>query len=168
MRELIECSDITSWRNILDRFSRVDVCHMPEYHSAYSTRFEGARALLWTFEKDSHSFAYPFLLSPVIIQNDSGVKENTGYFDISGIYGFSTRFQQQTTEIFSMNAGAPLMNGHPKKKSSVNSSDSVSTLKITNWRMSPVKLNQIDPFQFLFFQSLKMNIWHNSTPKHGI
>lgn len=81
---IIEASSTKEWRTALDYFERVDVCQLPEYHVAYSTRIKNSRPLLWCYEQGGNRFAYPFLLTPVIL-ND----EDTGYHDISSIYGYA-------------------------------------------------------------------------------
>jgi hypothetical protein len=89
MVKVIPCEKSSEWRAALAVHDKVDVCHMPEYHSAYQTRFPGARAMLWTYSKHDYQLSYPFLLSPVILKNQKGESEETGYFDVSGVYGFS-------------------------------------------------------------------------------
>lgn len=79
--DLIESSEEARWRGALNVFKRVDVCHLPEYHTAYSARISGAKASLWRFESGGEHFCHPFLLTPV------GLKTN--YNDISSIYGYS-------------------------------------------------------------------------------
>jgi len=89
MEQVLEASDHAGWRSALDRFERVDVCHMPEYHQAYSLRFEAARALMWCYDEGGEQLCYPFLLSPVILHGGGNQAEATGFYDISGIYGYS-------------------------------------------------------------------------------
>lgn len=80
MFELVNSTDTQRWRLKLTRFDRVDVCHMPEYHRAYLTRHPKAQALMWTYTKGTDCLAYPFLLDSVL---------DTGFNDISSVYGFS-------------------------------------------------------------------------------
>lgn len=89
MIEVVTADDSIRWREALSSFDRVDVCHMPEYHLAYDTRFEGAKAFLWTYSRGNSRLSFPFLLSPIIISEADGKSVDTGYFDISGVYGFS-------------------------------------------------------------------------------
>ncbi len=90
MIEVVSATETKKWREKLSQFTSVDVCHMPEYHLAYETRFFQAKALMWTYQKDKNCFAYPFLLSPVLLHNKKNSEiTQTGYYDISGIYGFS-------------------------------------------------------------------------------
>jgi hypothetical protein len=86
---LIPASDVSAWRRALAGFPAIDVCQTPEYHLAYATRTPGAEALLWMFEADGKRFGYPFLSAPVGWQRADGGREETGYSDISGIYGYS-------------------------------------------------------------------------------
>lgn len=88
MIQVIDAEDRVAWRATLSAFERVDVCHLPEYHAAYSARFEGARALMWCYKTGNHEFSNPFLLSPVIIAAEQG-KVVTDYYDISSVYGYS-------------------------------------------------------------------------------
>ena len=85
MQQLISADQHQQWREQLALFPRVDVCHMPEYHEAYSLRYDGARALMWIFEDSGETLCYPFLLSPVTLEGDDGKKLATGWFEISGI-----------------------------------------------------------------------------------
>lgn len=90
MREvIIQASDHEQWRSALAKFERVDVCHLPEYHEAYSLSFPGAQAVMWTYWEDNEHFCYPFLLSPVILTGKDNETVATDYFDVSGIYGYS-------------------------------------------------------------------------------
>jgi len=81
---LIEASSTEEWRVALDCFACVDVCQLPEYHVAYSTRIQNSRPLLWCYEDGKNRFAYPFLLTPVMLN-----QTDTGYYDISSIYGYA-------------------------------------------------------------------------------
>ncbi len=100
---LITAAETQKWREVLARFPRVDVCQIPEYHSAYASQAAGTRALLWHRESGGWHFAYPFLLTPVVIGG-----KDTGYFDISAVYGYSGAlsthedpdFLEQSWEIF--------------------------------------------------------------------
>lgn len=78
---LIESPESSRWRSALNVFKRVDVCQLPEYHTAYSARVAGAKALLWHFENEGERLCYPFLIAPVGLE--------TNYNDISSIYGYS-------------------------------------------------------------------------------
>lgn len=89
MINLINASEHQQWRDALAGFTRIDVCHLPEYHQAYSLRFTGAKALMWDFEDKGEKLCYPFLLSPVILCGSDGEKKASGFNDISGIYGYS-------------------------------------------------------------------------------
>ena len=88
MSHVLEAGDATAWRAALAQFARVDVCHLPEYHRAYSSRFEGAQALMWCYQEGSDSLCHPFLLSPVVLSSEEG-KTITHYRDISSVYGYS-------------------------------------------------------------------------------
>jgi len=89
VQQLIKAHQHQQWRERLAAFPRVDVCHMPEYHEAYSLRYGGAEALMWCYQDDGESLCYPFLLSPVILHGDDGKTLTTELNDISGIYGYS-------------------------------------------------------------------------------
>ena len=89
MQQVIRADQHQQWRDQLAVFPRIDVCHLPEYHEAYSQRFEGAEALMWVYQDKDEILCYPFLLSPVILQGDDGQAFTTGFNDISGIYGYS-------------------------------------------------------------------------------
>lgn len=88
MIEVVSANNFKKWRKWLDHFERVDVCHLPEYHVAYSSRTDESEALMWCFKENDKVFAYPFLYAPVILKGPKGEKK-TEFFDISGIYGFS-------------------------------------------------------------------------------
>lgn len=81
---LIEAAGKREWRSALDSFARVDVCQTPEYHAAYSLRIAGSSPVMWRYQNGEDIFCYPFLLTPVLVE-----KEDTGYKDISSIYGYS-------------------------------------------------------------------------------
>lgn len=100
MQQILEASEHGKWRSALERFDRVDVCHMPEYHQAYSLRFEDARALMWCYRSGDEALCYPFLLSPVILHGSGEQSETTGYFDISGIYGYSGPLSTSGDRVF--------------------------------------------------------------------
>ena len=89
MTEVVESTNCDKWREILSHFDRVDVCHLPEYHTAYASRISHASALLWFYQDAQNKFAYPFLLAPVFLTGPDGQRKPTPYFDISGVYGFS-------------------------------------------------------------------------------
>jgi hypothetical protein len=89
MVRVLDAKETDAWRLALSRFAKIDVCHLPEYHDAYSTRIAGSKALLWNFEKNGEHLSYPFLLGPVSIKGPQNQIEPTEYFDISGIYGYS-------------------------------------------------------------------------------
>ena len=86
---IIEAVNTQAWKQHLSAFERVDVCHLPEYHSAYQRHFTDAKALMWCFRENDNLLCYPFLLSPVILLASDGSIEETEYFDVSGIYGYS-------------------------------------------------------------------------------
>ena len=100
MQDIIQASEHGKWRSALGEFARVDVCHMPEYHQAYSLRFEDARALMWCYRAGDESLCYPFLLSPVILRGRGNSREVTGYNDISGIYGYSGPLSTTDNSLF--------------------------------------------------------------------
>lgn len=89
MQDLIAAADRRAWRAALAAFERVDVCQLPEYHQAYARRFPGAEALLWRYRAGENSLCYPFLLTPVVLRGAGGEARDTGWRDISGIYGYS-------------------------------------------------------------------------------
>jgi hypothetical protein len=89
MGEIIDAQDQCAWRDALADFKCIDVCHMPEYHQAYSLRFPGTQPLMWSYQVDGERLCYPFLLSPVILSSENNESVVTGYHDISGIYGYS-------------------------------------------------------------------------------
>jgi hypothetical protein len=78
----------------------MDVCQTPEYHLAYATRTPGAEPLLWLYEAGAERFAYPFLLAPVRWRRADGSLEETGYTDISGIYGYSGPLSTSADPLF--------------------------------------------------------------------
>ncbi|MBI1861054.1 MAG: GNAT family N-acetyltransferase [Deltaproteobacteria bacterium] len=98
--QIIDSKDRDTWREALAPFEKVDVCHLPEYHDAYSTRFLGSRAMLWSYRKNNDRLAYPFLLSPIILQNPTGPSEPTEYFDIGSIYGYSGPLSTSSDKVF--------------------------------------------------------------------
>lgn len=79
-------NQIEEWRETLQKFSRVDVCQLPEYNIAYARRIRNSQAFMWCY-KDS--FCYPFLLTPVQISDENDKIHQTEYYDISSIYGYS-------------------------------------------------------------------------------
>jgi hypothetical protein len=81
---LIPATNTQAWRSALEIFPRVDVCQTPEYHLAYSLRIHGSMPVMWFYNDGGGSLAYPFLLTPVNIGG-----KDTGYTDISSIYGYS-------------------------------------------------------------------------------
>lgn len=87
--KVINSSKIDDWRAVLDKFQRVDVCQTPEYHTTYAKRMKGSTPLMWCFEEGAEYFAYPFLLTPAVITDEDGKEHDTGYKDISAIYGYS-------------------------------------------------------------------------------
>ena len=87
--KLIEATDSEEWRRNLSVFPRIDVCQLPEYHIAYSTRTERSKPFLWRFDLDGESFGYPFLLTPVGWMLPNNIWRDTPYTDISSIYGYS-------------------------------------------------------------------------------
>lgn len=95
MVRLIDSTDVSGWRNQLHFFERIDVCHMPEYHDAYTSRFPGAKAIMFVFEESEQRFAYPFLLAPVLIEGS-----DTGFYDVSGVYGFSGPLSTSSDDSF--------------------------------------------------------------------
>ena len=64
-----------------------DVCFLPEYHNAYSSKLEESRSILWTYSKDNF-FYYPFILEPIIFYNEKNILK-TKFNDISSVYGYS-------------------------------------------------------------------------------
>jgi hypothetical protein len=100
MPRVISASEHRQWRDALADFSRVDVCQLPEYHQAYSLRFKAAQPLMWCYQDLGESLCYPFLLSPVILHGADGSELDTGYMDISGIYGYSGPVASSADEPF--------------------------------------------------------------------
>lgn len=90
--KIIHAYETTKWREVLNHFSKVDVCHLPEYHQAYSTRFVDSIAMMWVYEEDKKIFAYPFMKTKVSI--------NTDYSDISSVYGYTGPLTNSTEESF--------------------------------------------------------------------
>lgn len=86
---LIKATEKKSWRDFLLRFSKIDVCQLPEFHLTYQRRFPGSTPYLWGCSDEKNAFAYPFYLTPVEITNSEREKRQTGYFDISSVYGYS-------------------------------------------------------------------------------
>lgn len=82
---IINALDSLSWRKNLINLKNLDVCYLPEYHLAYSTRLEQSQAILWVSEHEDKKFIYPFLKAPI---NLAGLKKNF-YYDISSVYGYS-------------------------------------------------------------------------------
>jgi len=87
--DLIPAEQTIRWNQALAAFSRVDVCHLPEYHCAYALRCPGSQALLWSYECGGDRLCYPFLLADVLIDAPDGTTVATDYRDLSGIYGYS-------------------------------------------------------------------------------
>jgi hypothetical protein len=87
--KLIHARERESWLNSLRPFTKIDVCHLPEYHEAYSGRISGSNSMMWTYDSEGERLSYPFLLSPVFLRDAEGETEETGYFDLTGIYGYS-------------------------------------------------------------------------------
>jgi hypothetical protein len=79
----------SEWRSALSVFARIDVCQLPEYHVAYSTRTAGSKPMLWRYVEGAESFCYPFLLTPASWRTLEKNRVDTGYSDISSIYGYS-------------------------------------------------------------------------------
>jgi hypothetical protein len=86
---IIPATDGAAWRSALAAFARIDVCQLPEYHVAYAARTPGSRPLLWRYAEGGESFCYPFLLTPAGWKTPEGSWMDTGYADISSIYGYS-------------------------------------------------------------------------------
>ncbi len=84
MHALLNAADCAGWRKILSHFGDIDCTYLPEYHLAYSLRIKHSTAQLWHFTSGGEHFIYPFLLTPVMI-----AEKPTGYYDISGIYGYT-------------------------------------------------------------------------------
>jgi hypothetical protein len=103
---LIPAQDISAWRGGLDPFPAIDVCQTPEYHGAYATRTPGSRPLLWRFSEAGEHFGYPFLLAPARWPNERGGWEETGFSDISSIYGYSGPLSTTTDAAFLAGAWA--------------------------------------------------------------
>lgn len=87
--DLIDAGSAAAWRAALAGFPAIDVCQTPEYHLAYATRTPGSRPLLWAYADGGQRFGYPFLLAPADWTRPDGGREETGWRDISGIYGYS-------------------------------------------------------------------------------
>jgi len=81
--------DSQKWRSSLKPFQHVDVCYLPEYHVAYCRRIKGSKPILWCFDDGKDFFCYPFLKTPIVFQKLNGSREETNYFDISSVYGYS-------------------------------------------------------------------------------
>lgn len=77
---LIPASETARWREALSRIGDVDASYLPEYHQAYSLRIADSAPYLWHYAEGGEDFLYPFLLTPVA---------GTGFYDISGIYGYT-------------------------------------------------------------------------------
>ena len=86
---LINAENTEAWRSALSVFPRIDVCQLPEYHVAYSTRTESSKPVLWKYTEAGNTFCYPFLLTPVAWKTPDQAWHITGYSDISSIYGYS-------------------------------------------------------------------------------
>ena len=84
MRRALPASERAAWRAVLAHFGEVDATFLPEYHLAYALRIAGSRPLLWHYQEGDAHFAYPFLLTPVVVDGQA-----TGLHDISGIYGYT-------------------------------------------------------------------------------
>ena len=81
---IIPATERSVWHALLAHFEPLDPTYVPEYHLAYSLRIKDSKPLLWHFELGGEHFIYPFLLTPVVAGN-----KPTGYYDISGIYGYT-------------------------------------------------------------------------------
>jgi len=84
MYRVIPASDRTLWRELLSNIGQVDACFLPEYHLAYQTRLKDSEPLLWHFEELGQHFLYPFILTPVVLNT-----QDSGYYDISSVYGYT-------------------------------------------------------------------------------
>lgn len=84
MQQLIPATDCGTWRSLLAPLGQVDATCLPEYHLAYSLRIKDSSPFLWHYSEGGHHLVYPFLLTPVMIGG-----RDTGYSDISGIYGYT-------------------------------------------------------------------------------
>ena len=89
MQTLIPATDSARWRETLLAISKTDVCQLPEYHEAYAGRFEGAQALLWSFQSEDRFFCYPFMKTPVVLSFENGKRMETDYCDLTSVYGYS-------------------------------------------------------------------------------
>jgi len=99
MPDLIPASDCTKWRQLLSAIAPVDCSYLPEYHLAYSLRIPHSKPLLWHFEHGNDQLLYPFLLTPVMVDD-----EVTGYSDISSVYGYTGPIATTTSSEFLKNA----------------------------------------------------------------
>lgn len=88
MFRVIYSDNPAEWRKVIERCGDVDVCQLPEYHSAYQSREEHATAVLWVFEEADKVFCYPFFLSDVVLRSIQGTF-TTEFKDISSVYGYS-------------------------------------------------------------------------------
>jgi hypothetical protein len=84
MHRVLPATDTAGWRSLLTKVGEVDPSFLPEYHQAYSLRIRNSTPVLWHYEGAGGHLLYPFLLTPVVVEGS-----DTGFRDISGIYGYT-------------------------------------------------------------------------------
>ena len=98
---VIHASETNAWNKCLGRVGKTDICQRAEYHEAYSTRDNKPSPIMWTLQIEDKFFCYPFMLSPVIImptKNTSVIE--TGFYDISSVYGYSGPLSNDEDPVF--------------------------------------------------------------------
>lgn len=86
--DVINSSSPDKWRSVIANMNDYDVCFLPEYHNAYSSKLEESRSILWTYSQKDNFFYYPFILEPIIFYNEKNILK-TKFNDISSVYGYS-------------------------------------------------------------------------------
>jgi hypothetical protein len=84
MPDIIEATDSEAWRSAMSVFGEIDPSYLPEYHLAYSLRVPRSRPVLWVAQQSGQRLVYPFLLTPVVMNT-----ADTGFYDISSVYGYT-------------------------------------------------------------------------------
>jgi hypothetical protein len=81
----IEQSD--RWLDALDRTSRYDFYHLPQYHALAERRGEG-QARLYVYREAEYTLALPLLLRPIACLD--GLEEaGEGWMDATSVYGYA-------------------------------------------------------------------------------
>lgn len=79
---MLGVADRTKWLSVLDRFTQVDVCFLPQYHRMHELNGDG-EACLWVYEEENRTFAHCFMKREI-----KADRPNSGYYDLETVYGF--------------------------------------------------------------------------------